>query len=167
MRQRTTSIVSLHHLKGFVVTMNPIEKIEKNRSFFDKIRNSLPTSNFVKKWPIFLDFFDGIHSDDKTLQMVQRDYGCGPLTHCIMMLKFEDFQKNRFFDDFFFGKIIPPLPGMDPALRNYFFHYNFINPKHRHSHCKVFRLITSRESIFIIFRNSKYQILKHAFISLF
>ena len=36
--------------------------------------------------------------------MAQRDCECGPLTHHIMLLKFEDFLKNRFFDDFLEGR---------------------------------------------------------------
>ena len=63
----------------------------------------------LKKWPILGDFLDEIHNDDKTFQEVQRDCKCGPLTHHIMLLKFEDFCKNPIFM-IFWPKIYPP-PG--------------------------------------------------------
>ena len=80
----------------------------------NSLRISLPTSNFGKKRPIFCKFLDGFDSYAKTFQEVQGDCQCGPLTPNIILLKFEGFSKNRFFDDFFWKNHSPP--GMDPAL---------------------------------------------------
>ena len=107
-RQRTTFTVSLHHLEGFVISVKLIEKIgifwPKIGLGKDFLKEFLTNPFFGKKIPIFCDFLYEFNSNGKTFQVAQRDCECGPLTHHIMLLKFEDFLKNQFFDEFFWKK---------------------------------------------------------------